>query len=371
MGDSERPLLSAAIIVRDEEEFLRKCLASIRAVCDEIVVVDTGSADGSRAVAIEAGAVSVVRPWDDDFSAARNTALDLATGEWILYIDADEELEVDDPIAARTELANATDAISLLVRFRTRPHFSPYREYRLWRNRKDIRFVGRIHETMVPDIQRIEKTEGLAIRDSNSFGIRHYGYEGDQSHKFARDLPLLERRVVEYPERCYLWNHLGNVREQIGDSEGAVAAWTTGIELIRRRGLVDRTDVLCYAGLGLHLTASGVDATDLSNEVLTIAPWYHTGHWIAACNHIAQDRPADAIPHLRTLIAIGVDPDDPSLAYNNAMFTTWAWKSLGAALFALGDLDGALEIYEEASAADPDDLEFKTKLTGLRMMARG
>ena len=66
---------------------------SIRPVCDEIVVVDTGSTDDTVAVAESFGAVVAHRPWDDDFAAARNRALDLATGEWILYIDADEQLE--------------------------------------------------------------------------------------------------------------------------------------------------------------------------------------------------------------------------------------------------------------------------------------
>ena len=69
-----KPLLSAAIIVRDEADFLRRCLASLAGVVDEIIVVDTGSVDDTVAVALAAGAVVAHRPWDGDFSAARNRA---------------------------------------------------------------------------------------------------------------------------------------------------------------------------------------------------------------------------------------------------------------------------------------------------------
>ena len=368
MGDAARPLLSAAIIVRNEAGFLRSCLTSISPICDEIVVVDTGSSDDSREVAAQFGAVRDDRPWGDDFAAARNRALDLATGEWILYIDADEQLENLDPVAVRRELEEAGDAVSLLVRFRTRPIWSPYREYRLWRHRPDIRFVGRIHETMVPDIRRVAAEEGLAIRNSDTVSICHYGYEGDQSAKHARNLPMLELRVVEYPERCYLWHHLGNIRADLGDADGAVEAWTTGLDLIRRRGLVDRTDVLCFAGLGFHQLARGEDITDLVTECLDVAPWYFTGRWLAAENHRAHGRHAEAVPYLRSLIAVGPDPEDPSLAYHNGMFTDWAWRSLGECLFVTGDLTGALDVYRTAATARPDDLEFRTKVVALEAL---
>lgn len=331
-------------------------------------MVDTGSTDASTDIARAHGAVLDHRPWDGDFGAARNRALDLARGEWVLYIDADEHVVDLDVAAARAELRAATDAVSLLVRFRYRPGFSPYREYRLWRHHDDIRFVGRIHETMVPDIRRRAEQDGLVIRHSDQVSICHHGYEGDQHAKHDRNLPLLERRVVEHPERCYLWNHLAEIRAALGDDEGARAAWVTGLDLIRSRGLVDRTDVLCYGGLGIFLVSRGVDVTDLVSEALTVAPWYHTTHWVAARNHLRHARPAAAVPHLRHLLAVGSDLEDPTLAYNLAMFTTWPRRALGEALFTAGDLPGALAAYEDAAAAEPDDLEYRTKVTALRAM---
>ena len=86
------PLLSATLIVRDEERNLRDCLGSIDGVVDEVVVVDTGSTDGSVEIARELGARVDLPPWRGDFSEARNVALEEARGEWILYLDADERL---------------------------------------------------------------------------------------------------------------------------------------------------------------------------------------------------------------------------------------------------------------------------------------
>lgn len=90
MADSDR--ISLCMIVKDEEEHLPRCLASVADVVDEIVVVDTGSQDHTVAVAAAHGARVFQIPWTGDFSAARNAAIDRATGDWVLVLDADDEL---------------------------------------------------------------------------------------------------------------------------------------------------------------------------------------------------------------------------------------------------------------------------------------
>ena len=86
------PKLTLCVIARDEEAMLPDCLASVRGVVDEIVVVDTGSKDATPAIAANAGARVVERAWDDDFSAARNAGLEACSGDWVLVLDADERL---------------------------------------------------------------------------------------------------------------------------------------------------------------------------------------------------------------------------------------------------------------------------------------
>src|SRR5690606_29929897 len=84
--------VSAALIVRDEAAMIGGCLESLRGHVDEIVVVDTGSADATPQIVASYGARLLHHEWNGDFSAARNRALDAVSGDWILYIDADERL---------------------------------------------------------------------------------------------------------------------------------------------------------------------------------------------------------------------------------------------------------------------------------------
>ena len=364
----ERPLLSAAIIVKDEAEHLRKCLASIRGVCDEIVVVDTGSSDDSVQVAREFGAVTAFRQWDDDFAAARNTALDLATGEWILYIDADEVLEDMDVEAARDELRRASNAVSIRVRFRFRPGFSPYLEHRLWRHRPDIRFVGRIHETTVPEINRVEAEEGMAVIPTEHFAITHFGYEGDQTRKNLRNLPLLERRVIEYHDRCYLWNHLATIRAQLGDPGGARDAWETCLSLIRARGIRDEPDVLVFESYSWFLFDRGEDVTELLEEGFRLCPDFHSLHLIAGQNDQRKKLYESAIDHFEVLL--GMDPDQVNsvIGYSHEIFTYWPHKGVAECRYAMGDREGALASFEQALSFKPQDDAIRTKVIALRTM---
>lgn len=98
----DRPRVTAALIVRDEAADLAECLASV-AFCDEIVVVDSGSTDATVAIAERAGARVVVTPDWPGFGRQKQRALDLATGDWVLSIDADERI----PDALRDEILAA------------------------------------------------------------------------------------------------------------------------------------------------------------------------------------------------------------------------------------------------------------------------
>ena len=97
-------LVTACLIVKNEEQMLGACLESVRDAVDEIVVYDTGSNDRTVQIAREAGATVVEGEWEDSFAVARNAALLHATGEWVLSIDADERLQTH-PDVLRAQLA--------------------------------------------------------------------------------------------------------------------------------------------------------------------------------------------------------------------------------------------------------------------------
>jgi len=105
-----RQRLGLCMIVRDEEKRLARCLASALPWVGEAVVVDTGSRDGTAALAESMGARVSRFAWCDDFAKARNQALAAATAEWVLVLDADEVLRVDDADAWARALTNAAIA---------------------------------------------------------------------------------------------------------------------------------------------------------------------------------------------------------------------------------------------------------------------
>lgn len=358
------------MIVRDESKFLGECLTSIRDVCDEIVIVDTGSVDDTVDIARSFGAVVRHFEWTNDFSEARNASLEVATGEWILYIDADEQLVDLDPERARRELEEADGTAALRTLFHIRPHFTPFREYRIWRHRPEIRFFSQIHETAVPDITRFALREGMSIEDSREFTICHYGYEGDQTHKHRRNLPLLEEWTAKFPNRCYLWNHLAQVRSALGDDEGAMAAWQRGLELIQRRGIEEMGDLSIFIGLGQELVDKALDAGDVIVEMRRHAPDFSITDWIEARHLQNQQRHSEAIALFERLIAVGGTVEDRAVGFDIRLFGEFAWAAIGASCMAVGDVASALEMYERALVAAPDNVEYRTKVVALRSLVR-
>src|SRR5258708_37830945 len=90
---TRRPTISLCVIARNEADFIGDCLASAQPFVDELVVLDTGSIDATREIARSYNARVGTFEWVDNFSAARNAAIDLATSDWILMLDADERLQ--------------------------------------------------------------------------------------------------------------------------------------------------------------------------------------------------------------------------------------------------------------------------------------
>ncbi len=150
--DQSAPVLvSACLIVRDEQAILGDCLSSLEGLVDEIVVYDTGSTDGTVELARQAGAKVVEGYWDDNFGRARNAAMEHCTGQWILHIDADETI-VGDVRATRDLLRNpATDDAILVVIDNLAPGRTGGMQHKACRLFRRVRgqWMGRLHEQVV------------------------------------------------------------------------------------------------------------------------------------------------------------------------------------------------------------------------------
>ncbi len=346
--------VSAALIVRDESAFIEACLESLTGLVDEIVVVDTGSTDDT----IEKAARFPIRlhsfPWGGDFSAARNFALDHASGEWILYIDADERLEVPD-LAAWREILSDRSKAGWRLRFYPRVGWTPYAELRLFRNDPRIRFKGVIHERMQDGVEQVCRSDGLGIGTCDA-ALRHVGYEGGQLHKVARNVPLLREYLAKDPSRVYCWWHLGEMLLIAGDEAGAAEAWRNGIAAARKLAASDATsNGMPFFSLLLLEHSRGVAIDDLLAEAVRRFPDHLALRWLA-CKHALERGEGERVRGDLELLA-AIDPDnfqDPALSYDKKLFSYASRESLALCHFRAGRFRDAAEWYRRAAATSPE-----------------
>jgi tetratricopeptide (TPR) repeat protein len=359
--------LTASMIVRNEERFLEGCLESIKNVVDEIVIVDTGSTDGSKEIAAQYGARVIDFPWKGDFSAARNRSLDESLGEWILYIDADERLRSVSRQEVMRVLSDKSNA-AYTLKFHPISGYTPYREYRIFRNNPRIRFQGVIHETIFPAIDTVLEEDGLGIGTS-SLEIDHEGYDGDLLHKHRRNLPMLLRQIERDPKRMYLRWQLGIAQKGLGDVEGAERTWMEAIEMSRAKETVTHEDSSAYYEMIYLINERGGDATELLDESLSLFPDNYLLLWTRAMTLMHGSRFEEAVPIFKFLTSIDPDSLDGPLSYNSAIFRELSYEPLATCLFKLGEYDGSLKYYSLALERCPDNAEYQTKWRYLSVLA--
>jgi glycosyltransferase involved in cell wall biosynthesis len=358
-------LLSVALIVRNEAAHLDRCLTSLSGLVDEIVVVDTGSTDDTIAIAERHNAVVAHEPWRDDFATPRNRSLDLASGDWILYMDADERACPGNHARVRALLESATRHVAFRTRFLPRIGWTPFLEYRLFRNLPQIRFRRRMHESMLPAISEVADRDGLQIGDTHLLTIEHVGYEGDQSHKHERDEPLLLAALEEQPDRTFVYDHLARIYEARGDSDRAIAMWKRGIEVARSRDCVHPDDRLVYVDLIVHLVArdeTGDELEALVTEALRFFPSFPSLEFAAATHEFVTGRAERAEVRMEWLTALTLDDLIASGAsYDERLVREWSWNLLGLCRFELGDAARAAEAFRHAEHAAPDNPAYRVR----------
>lgn len=229
----KRARLSLCMIVKNEERFLRGCLESCAGVADEMIIVDTGSTDSTIEIAESFGAKVIRHEWKDDFSEARNVSLAHATGDWALWLDADEELAPESRTAIREAMESATpDVGAFMIMFRnwlTAPErregseMAVHHACRLFRRLPGVQFEGRIHEQNLRSLQAL----GFTYHKRDNLIIDHFGYAGEimsVRNKHERFIRMLQREVEECPDEGFKQFHLfnlGNAYFTAGDLENA------------------------------------------------------------------------------------------------------------------------------------------------------
>ena len=216
--------LTGCMIVRDERANLEALLPTLRGSVDALVIVDTGSADGSREVARAAGALVVERPWDDDFSAARNAGLERVTTSHAIWVDADDRIDPADLAKVRAAVRRRPEAawMTLLVNEASDPSaVTSCWQLRVFPARVEHRFEGRIHEQLLVAL----RTTGTPI-DRVDATIHHLGYVDPDEvlRKSRRNFALLQRELAAGGEDVTTLYHLMRAASMCGEPEAALSA---------------------------------------------------------------------------------------------------------------------------------------------------
>lgn len=232
--------ISLCMIVKDEEEVLARCLESAKPLADEIVIVDTGSSDATPEIAARYTDRIFSLPWRDDFSLARNYALSKATGDYLIWLDADDVLSEE----AHTRIGELR---AFLERENPDMVFCPYvsgalryERERFLRRDANLRFVGRVHEAIPP--------RGKTVRFP--FPVLHLSSAKDRSRrnldlylKWAEEEPLSPRDLFYYGRELYyhrLYTEAAAVLERMLKNRGWYVNQIAACETLSR----------CYEALG-------------------------------------------------------------------------------------------------------------------------
>lgn len=356
--------LSFCAIVKDEETTLPDCLNSVKDVVDEMVVLDTGSTDNTVAVAESLGAKVHRYQWNNDFAAARNESLKYVQGDWVLVLDADEQLVP--AIAPKLKQAIETDdyiAINLL-RQEVGAAQSPYSMVsRLFRHHPEIRFSRPYHALVDDSIDALRQREThWKIGSLGEVAILHEGYRADaiaRGNKLARAQAAMEAFLKDHPGDPYTCSKLGALYVQTGKCQK-----------------------------GVRLLSQGLSAS-AGDPGLTYELHYHLG---IACSRLNNSE--QAIIHYQTATQQAVLPRLKLGAYNNLgsllkakgnlLAAKQAYQevmqidsnfaighyNLGTTLKAMGDLPNAIAAYRRAIALNPDYAEAYQNL-GLALLKAG
>jgi len=324
---------------------LPHCLKSIRTLADEIILLDTGSNDNTCKIALGHGAKVYHFTWANDFSLARNESLRHATGDWILYIDADETVNQKNASKIRQTITK-NDIMAATVR-QYIPQNSGnittafYSEYcRIFRNHPAIRFEGAIHEQILPSIKRLR---GKILK--TDIIIHHWAYALNPEKKrlrAERNLNYLITELRKFPDDPFIHFNLGKTYHELNNKDKAILEYKKVLKL-NNEDMKLKYELLGQTHLNLsklYLESNNNDkAAYHAQQIKNFDPSNPLFAYIMATIAVIEKKFKKAITYLETAINIanGQTGVLPSVELNMAQI----YLELGSCRFSAGDYLGA------------------------------
>lgn len=329
--------LTIGMIVKNEEEVLDRCLSSLQplleAVPSELIITDTGSTDGTVEIARKYTDHIIHFEWCNDFSAARNTGLDAARGEWFMYIDADEWFDNISELIEffRSGKCEEYGSASYAVRNYANHEGNGYidtQALRIFRVEKQLRFHGLIHED-------------LPIAKPTCFFktfVNHYGYayrtQEELEAKNRRNMELLEAAVKQDPDHLKNYYQLSGQYYAANRGEQAIAVCKEGL---RREAL--HPDVILRRSLTSNLLR-GYAILENHEEVLKILDAFFRSDPEKTIFHLEFYRLGQTTAHQMRQF-------ERSVAYGERYVELYA-------KYAAGELDRSLLLYAVFTELKPE-----------------
>jgi glycosyltransferase involved in cell wall biosynthesis len=299
--------ISACMMVKDEERLLARCLESFRGAYDELCIVDTGSKDETPKIAASFGAR--VLPFAGcngpdgrirDFSLARNAAIDLATSEWVLWMDADDVLQTGGAGKLRKHAQKSRHAgVQVTIRWGR----DTWLQTRLFRNLPHNRFVGRIHE--YPAVQ------GTLYSDRDII-VEHLPDKTGKESSGDRNLRMCEAEVKDDPTNMRALFYYGNALRLSGRYDEAILRYTQSLSL-GGNFHCERFMAAHYIACCNYYKGEWRDAINECHRALRIDPRYAEAHCLMADCYGELGDYAFARFWYQAALACGGPPPDASL----------------------------------------------------------
>ena len=346
------PTLSVAMIVKDEEKLLPNALASVKPWVDEIVVVDTGSKDKTVEIASSFGAKLYHHLWEYDFAKHRNQSISYCAMDWVLILDADEEIDQATAPLMRQALQKVGPEVGCIYfdAYNIMPDGSRdlLRRPSIFRNTPEFGYRGKVHNE--PSYQ------GVSLK--TPIKLLHYGYglpAGEMEQKNARRLEMIRRWVEQEPGNWRSQYHFAQTLVSKPETAARAAqAALTALELARKGQEKKHTLSNIYLILLQALTQDyGNDELILRHgrDWADLAPDLPDPLLFMARTHYAHKRWAEAKAASRQYAVLAAKaPGNPNLAELNINTITLLYSGLAiwaVSAAALGNGQEAMAVLTE------------------------
>jgi tetratricopeptide (TPR) repeat protein len=352
--ESTRQRLSLCMIMKDEEEHLPRCLESVQGVVDEIVIVDTGSTDRSVEIAEGFGAKVLHEEWKGDFATPRNTSIDAATGNWIIVLDADEELvdgkrllpllqdgDVEGYCLREVNFIGDEVGIESVVNS----------AFRVFRNRPEYRYDGALHEQVMG---KVDPVGGVTTRFVG-IEINHYGYLEKTSRarkKTDRNMAIVMEEVRRKPKDSFTLFNAGVEFQRIDDHEQALGYFQRAFVTLPSLRAYYASLLLRNIIASLKCLKRYEEALEVLADALQAYPDFTDLHYLQGQIHSERREFRAAIRSFRRAIEIGDHSGDRYLA-QSGMGSFYSWYALGSLHEQMGDIHEAVRAFRRSIATAP------------------